>query len=157
VALRAVRSHFPLVNVGVTILAGFSDVAENRLGVALDAGHLFVHSAERILGLVVIKFRNWPDGPPTCCRVAILTGYGKGAVRTSGSHTLSEGRRNRSQLPDNQQKPNPSFDHSKRTCPFPQFSQSGGGSSAGLTLMFPQGKRRNNCTEGQLMAMFSDN
>jgi hypothetical protein len=31
VTLRAVGSHFPLVNVGVTILASFSDVGENRL------------------------------------------------------------------------------------------------------------------------------
>jgi hypothetical protein len=122
---------------------------------ALDAWHLFMHSPERILGLVMIKFGNWPDGPPTCGGVTILTGYGKGAVRTTGGHTLREGGRNRSQLPDYQQKPNPSFDHSKRNGPFPQSSLSDGGSSAGLTLIFPNERRRNNCTEGQLMAMFS--
>jgi hypothetical protein len=45
VALRAVRAHFSLVNVGVAILAILADVGEYRLDMALHALHLFVHAA----------------------------------------------------------------------------------------------------------------
>ena len=99
VTLGAIRAHLALVNVGMTVLTLFARVRKDRLDMALGAFHFFVHSPERILGLVVIKFRNWPDEPPTCGRMAIFTGYGKGTVRTSGGHTLSEGRRNHGQLP----------------------------------------------------------
>jgi hypothetical protein len=101
VTLGAIRAHLALVNVGMTVLTLLARVRKDRLDMALGAFHFFVHSAERILGLVVIKFRNWPDGSPTCGRVAILTGYSKRAVRASRCHTLSEGRRNRGELAGN--------------------------------------------------------
>jgi hypothetical protein len=45
VALLAVCSHLPLMNVGVAILAGFSDAGKDRLHVALCAGYGSMHSA----------------------------------------------------------------------------------------------------------------
>ena len=45
VALRAVCSHFSLVNVGVAILAILADVGKDGLAVALHALHFFVHAA----------------------------------------------------------------------------------------------------------------
>jgi hypothetical protein len=95
VTLRAVRSHFPLVNIGVTILAILADVGEYGLGVALRAWHLFMHTAERIPGLIVVEFRNCADRPPAQSRMAILTGYGERAVRITGGLPLGGGSRNR--------------------------------------------------------------
>jgi hypothetical protein len=45
VALCAVRAHFSLVNVGVTVLAILANVGKDGLAVALHALHLFVHAA----------------------------------------------------------------------------------------------------------------
>lgn len=87
------------MNIGVTILARLSDVGEYRLGMALRAGHLLMQAAERILGFVVIKFRDGADRLPTRGGVAILAGYGKGTVRTSSGLPLSGGGRNSGQLP----------------------------------------------------------
>jgi hypothetical protein len=75
VALRTIRPHFPLVNIGVAVLASLSDISKYRLGMALRARHLFMHSAERILGLIVVEFRNRADRLPACSGVAILAGY----------------------------------------------------------------------------------
>lgn len=99
VTLRAIRSHFPLVNIGMTILAGLSHVSEYGLGVALYARNLLMHSAKRILSFIVVEFRNCSNRSPACCRVAIFTGYGERAVRTASGHTLGDGRRNAGQLP----------------------------------------------------------
>ena len=98
VTLRAVCSHFPLMDIGVTILASFAHVGEYRLGVTLDASHFFMHTAQGILGLAVVKFRNGADGLPRCGRVAVLAGDGKRSVRTSSSLPLSGGRWNPREL-----------------------------------------------------------
>jgi hypothetical protein len=94
VTLRAIRSHFPLVNIGVTILTGLSYISEYGLGMALYAWHLLMHSAKRILGLIVVEFRDCADWPPARGRVAILAGYGERAMRTASGHTLGDRRRN---------------------------------------------------------------
>lgn len=65
VALFAVGTHLGLVNVRMALSALRSDIVENRLGVALRAGNALVHSAQRILGGVVIKLRNGADRLPT--------------------------------------------------------------------------------------------
>jgi hypothetical protein len=44
VTLRAIRSHFSLVNIGVTILASLAHIREYRFGVATRAGHLFMQT-----------------------------------------------------------------------------------------------------------------
>jgi hypothetical protein len=74
VALRAVRPHLPLVDIGVTILAILAHVGEHRFGVALRAGHLFMQTAQRILGLIVVEFGDRTDGAPSCGGMAILAG-----------------------------------------------------------------------------------
>jgi len=73
VALLAVCSQLPLVNVRVAILASLSDAGKNRLHVALNAGHGLVHAAQRVLCSIVIEFRYGTDGLPSRCRVAVLT------------------------------------------------------------------------------------
>lgn len=89
VALGAVCAHLALVNIGVTILAVFPYVGEDRLDVALDALHFFVHPAQGIFGFVVVKFRNGADGLPTGSSVAVLARNREGAVRTAGIAPLT--------------------------------------------------------------------
>lgn len=88
VALCAVRAHFPLVDVVMTILTILADVGEHGLDVAQGASHFLVHGSKRVLGFVVVEFRNCADRLPTSGRVAILTWYGKGTVRTSSGLPL---------------------------------------------------------------------
>jgi len=82
VALLAIRSQLPLVNVGVAVLAPLSNIREHRLHVALDARHRPVHAQQRIFRLVVVKFRNSADRLPSARRVAVLTRHVQIAVRT---------------------------------------------------------------------------
>jgi hypothetical protein len=85
VALRAVRAHFALVNIGVAILTILAHVCEYRFYVALRALNFFVHTAQRIPRFVVIKFRDGANGAPASGGVAVLAGNGKCSVRaTSG-------------------------------------------------------------------------
>ena len=81
VALLAVGAHLPLVNVGVAVRALRSHIREHQLGVALGTGHALVHSAQRVLGRVVIEFRNSADRLPTAESVAVLAGNAKASVR----------------------------------------------------------------------------
>ncbi len=73
VALLTVRAHFPLVNIGMAVLARFADIGERRLGVALLALHLFVHAVQRILGLVMVKLKNAAYRAPALGCVAVFT------------------------------------------------------------------------------------
>lgn len=73
VALLAIRSQLPLVNVRVTVLASLSDAAEYHLDVTLDAAYRLVHAAQRISRLVVIEFRDRADRLPPRRGVAVLT------------------------------------------------------------------------------------
>ena len=77
VTLRAVRAHPSLVHVGMTVLAILPDIRENRLHVALCAFHSFMHTAQRIPGLVVIEFRVRLDRAPRGHLVAIVAGDGE--------------------------------------------------------------------------------
>ena len=70
------------MNIGVAVLTAVSDVGEDWLDVALNAGYRLVHAAQRIPRLIVIKFRNCADRPPSVGRVAVLTGNVQIAVRT---------------------------------------------------------------------------
>jgi hypothetical protein len=84
VALRAIRAHFPLVNVRVAVLAILAYVGKDWLGVALQARHFFVHAAKRIFGVVMIELRHGLDGAPTRSKVAVLARNGKWPVGTTG-------------------------------------------------------------------------
>jgi len=81
VALRAIRTHLPAVNVRVAVRAILSHVGEHRLYVAFEALHFFVHAAQRIVRLVVIKLRHRADRTPARRRVAILAGNRQRPVR----------------------------------------------------------------------------
>jgi len=70
------------VDIGVAILAVLPHIIENRFDVALGAADRLVHPAQRIAGLIVIEFRNRPDGFPSRGGVAVLTGDIQIAVRT---------------------------------------------------------------------------
>jgi len=83
VALRAVRAHFPLVNIGVAILTILANVREYRFYVALRAFNFLVHAAQRIPSFIVIKFRDGADGAPARGGVAVLAGNGERSVRTT--------------------------------------------------------------------------
>ena len=60
------------MDVGVAILAVMPDVGEHRLDVTFGTCDRFVQAAQRILGLVVIEFRNSADRPPGVGCVAVL-------------------------------------------------------------------------------------
>jgi hypothetical protein len=89
VALRAVRAHFPLVNIGVAILTILAHVREYRFYVALRALNFLVHATQRIPRFVVIKFRDGADGAPASGGVAILAGNGERSVRTTSVAILT--------------------------------------------------------------------
>ena len=102
-ALRAVRPEFPAVNVRVAIRAILPHVREHRLDVTFVAFHFFVHPAQRILGAIVVEFRNCPDRPPPRGGMAVLAGNGQRAVRTPGVALLSEKLRGEQNQPKNEQ------------------------------------------------------
>src|SRR2546421_5219386 len=74
VALRAVRAHFALVNIGVAILTILAHIREYRFYVALRALHFLMHAAQWVVRLVVIEFRNGADRAPTRGGVAFVVG-----------------------------------------------------------------------------------
>lgn len=80
VTLLAVRAQLPAMNVGVAILAALADIAEHRFHMALGAGHRGVHTAQWIFGLIVVEFRNRPDGTPGIRGVTVLAGKVEAAV-----------------------------------------------------------------------------
>ena len=63
--LFTARAHLPAMNVGMAIGTVGPHVCEDRLGVTLGTGHSLVLAAQRILGCVVIEFRNRPNGLPS--------------------------------------------------------------------------------------------
>lgn len=82
-ALFAVGAHLPLVNVRVTIRALGTHIGEHHLGVALGASHALMHSAQRVLGGVVVELRDGADGLPAAQRVTVLAGNAEASVGTS--------------------------------------------------------------------------
>jgi len=82
VALLAIRSQLPPVNIRMTVLASLSHVGKNRLDVTLDAGHRLMQAAQRVSRLIVVEFRNGADGSPSICGVAVLARHIQIPVRT---------------------------------------------------------------------------
>jgi len=72
------------VNVGVAVGAFLTHVAEDRLDVALRAGHGLMHAAEWVPRLVMIKLRDAADRSPPTEGVAILAGDIQRAMRAAG-------------------------------------------------------------------------
>lgn len=82
VALFAICSQLALVNVGMAILAAFSNVGENGPGMAFSTRNRLVQAAQRILRLIVIEFRNRANRSPCIGCVAILARNVEIAMRT---------------------------------------------------------------------------
>jgi hypothetical protein len=87
-ALRAIRPELPPVNVCVTIRTVLADVGENWLHMALRALNFFVHSSQRIAGLVVIKLGNRANRAPARGRVTVLARNRKWSMRTASAAAL---------------------------------------------------------------------
>ena len=105
VALCAIRTEFPPVKVGVAIGAIPAHIREDGFHVACSACHFFVHSAQRVVGLIVVEFRNGANRAPGFRCVAILAGNGKRAVRTLRVALLREKSRDEQNQPERDQQP----------------------------------------------------
>jgi len=91
VALGAVGSELPSMNICVAVRTILSYVGEHRFCMALRALHFFVHSAQWIVRVVVVEFRMRPNRSPAGCRMAIFAGNRKRPVRAAGSFFLGDG------------------------------------------------------------------
>lgn len=83
VALLAARAKLTAMNVSVAVGALRAHVSKDHLGMALGASHTFMHTAQRKLGLVVIKLRHVADRLPTRRSVTILAGKIQTAMWTA--------------------------------------------------------------------------
>ena len=91
VALRAIRSHFSLVHVGMTVLTVSSHVGEHWFRVTQGALNLCVHAAKRVLGFIVVKFRHRANWTPARRGVTVLTRDRKRPVRAPSRLPLRSG------------------------------------------------------------------
>ena len=89
VALFAICSQLPAVNVRVAILTALPNIRKDRLCMASRASHCLVHAAERIASLIMIKLGNRTHRPPCIWRMTVLAWNGQISVRTmSDSRSL---------------------------------------------------------------------
>lgn len=72
VALRAIGSHLPAMDVRVAIRAILSHIRKHWLNVALRALHFLVQPAQRIFCFVVVEFRYRANWLPTRRCVAVF-------------------------------------------------------------------------------------
>jgi len=72
VAAFTVCAKLAAVYVGVAIGAVGTHILEDQAGMALRAGDLLMHAAQRIAGVVVVELRIRPDRLPTGVTVAVL-------------------------------------------------------------------------------------
>jgi hypothetical protein len=95
VALGTVGSELALVDVGVAVGALRAHVFENHADVTLGAGHILVHAAQGIPGLIVIEVGIRSDRLPACVAVTIGTRNGDRPVGIGHlrfwSHTCADG------------------------------------------------------------------
>ena len=74
VALLAVGSQLALVDVGVAVLATFTDIREDHLYVTGSTSHRRVHAPQGITGLIMVEFWYRPNWPPAVRGMTILAG-----------------------------------------------------------------------------------
>ncbi len=84
-ALLAIRAELALMNVGVAVLATLPDTAEYGFHMTLRASHDLVHSAQRVLRLVVIELWDGADRFPGAGCVTVLAWNIQSTVRTMGT------------------------------------------------------------------------
>ena len=93
VAGVAIRPELRAMNIRVTVSAFLADIGEHQLDVAPRALHFFVQALQRVMGFVVIEFRNAANRLPTQRGMAIFAGdVQPGAVRIPGNRLLRLGR-----------------------------------------------------------------
>jgi hypothetical protein len=71
-ALFAVGSELPPVNIGVTVLASLPNIRKNRLGVTPSASHRLVHPAKWIARLIMVELGDSAERLPGARRMAVL-------------------------------------------------------------------------------------
>ena len=80
-AVLAVGADLAHVNVSVTVSAVRADIREYQRCVAFRAAHVLMHSAQRVLRLVVTEFGQRADRLPACVGMAVLAVGDRGTVR----------------------------------------------------------------------------
>jgi|SRR5579871_301531 len=92
VAVFAVSSKLPAMNVSVAVRALGAGLRKNQVRVALAAGYALVHAAQGKTRFVVVKFRYAADRLPGGEGVAVLAGEIQVAVGAAGRrHGLRRG------------------------------------------------------------------
>lgn len=83
-ALIAGGAELPLVDIRVAVRAFLTYIGKNWLGMALGAGHAFVHAAQWKTSLAMVEFRNGADRFPAAHGMAVLAGNAQRPMRTAG-------------------------------------------------------------------------
>ena len=104
-ALCAICTEFPSVKVGAAVGTIPAHIGEDGFHVACGALHFVVHSAQWVVGLIVVEFRHGANRPPGCRCVAIFAGDGERAVRTLRVTLLRKKFRNEQNQPEREQQP----------------------------------------------------
>jgi hypothetical protein len=153
VALRAIRTKFPQVNVSVAVGAILADVGEHRFGVTLNASHAFMHAAQRVLRGVVVKLRNRANRAPRLRGMAVFAGNRQCTVGALAIAFLRGKGRDQQNQPRNEQGPNDrSYARMRRTPPGPRLVPVKV-ESAELPRFSVENEVTNNCTVGQIVSL----
>ena len=89
-AILAVSTELPAMNISVAIGALFTNVSEDFFHMAGITRNMFMHTPQRVLGFdIVIELRGLSNGRPTRSGVAILAGDCQRAMRASYTCWLS--------------------------------------------------------------------
>ena len=90
----AIGAELRAVNIRMTVCAFLTHIRKHQFDVALHASHFFMHAAQRVARLVVVKFRDAADGLPAQRRMAVFARNGKGGpVRIAGNRLLGRSAR----------------------------------------------------------------
>lgn len=76
VASFAIGAELRAVNIRMAVRTFLTHIRENQFDVALRARHFFMHAAERVARLVVLKFRDTANGLPTQGGMAVFARNG---------------------------------------------------------------------------------
>ena len=153
VALRAIRTKFPQVDVSVAVGAILADVSEHRFGVTLDTSHFFMHAAQRVLRGVVVKLRNRANRAPRLRGMTIFTGNRQCTVRALAIAFLCRKDRDQQKQPSNEQGPNDSsYTRMRKTPPGPRLVPVKV-ESAELPRFSVENEVTDNCTVGQIVSL----
>jgi len=74
----AIRTELPTVNVGMAVCTFLAHIRKHQFYVALRARHFFMHPAQRVARLVVVKFRDAANRLPAQRGMAVFAGSVKG-------------------------------------------------------------------------------